>query len=1503
MKTKKIAASVMSAALCLSSAIPYAAAAESDYSPVTVTVEKSGSSADMAYTLGDVDGDAQITAKDATAVLTEYTKTSAGQAATFTDRIKKSADVDRNGRIDGIDASTILAFYAYSSVGGALDLPGYLEQIRNGTQAATTTTTAAATTTSATTTTLTSTTTTAAPVTTTTTAAATTTSTTTAAQGKINKITLTKTTMDLNVGQKDISYVTMEPASVADKSEKWESSDIKVATVDGWGNVTAVGPGVCTVTVTSVNNPAIKAAIKVTVKDPKTVQEIKLTKTAMNLTIGQKDISYVTMLPTTATNVDEIWTTSDPKVATVDGWGNVTAVGAGTCTVTVTSKQNQSVKADIKVTVSAANDGKTVQEIKLSKTAMNLTIGQKDISWVTMLPTTATNVDEIWTTSDSKVATVDGWGNVTAVGAGTCTVTVTSKQNQAVKADIKVTVSAANDGKTVQEIKLSKTAMNLTIGQKDISWVTMLPTTATNVDEIWTTSDPKVATVDGWGNVTAVGAGTCTVTVTSKQNQSVKADIKVTVSAANDGKTVQEIKLSKTAMNLTIGQKDISWVTMLPTTATNVDEIWTTSDPKVATVDGWGNVTAVGAGTCTVTVTSKQNQSVKADIKVTVSAANDGKTVQEIKLSKTAMNLTIGQKDISWVTMLPATATNVDEIWTTSDPKVATVDGWGNVTAVGAGTCTVTVTSKQNQSVKADIKVTVSAANDGKTVQEIKLSKTAMNLTIGQKDISWVTMLPATATNVDEIWTTSDPKVATVDGWGNVTAVGAGTCTVTVTSKQNQAVKADIKVTVSAANDGKTVQEIKLSKTAMNLTIGQKDISWVTMLPTTATNVDEIWTTSDPKVATVDGWGNVTAVGAGTCTVTVTSKQNQSVKADIKVTVSAANDGKTVQEIKLSKTAMNLTIGQKDISWVTMLPATATNVDEIWTTSDPKVATVDGWGNVTAVGAGTCTVTVTSKQNQAVKADIKVTVSAANDGKTVQEIKLSKTAMNLTIGQKDISWVTMLPTTATNVDEIWTTSDPKVATVDGWGNVTAVGAGTCTVTVTSKQNQAVKADIKVTVSAANDGKTVQEIKLSKTAMNLTIGQKDISWVTMLPTTATNVEEIWTTSDPKVATVDGWGNVTAVGAGTCTVTVTSKQNQSVKADIKVTVSAANDGKTVQKINLTKYAMNLNVGQKDISYVTMLPATATNVEEIWTTSDPKVAIVDGWGNVTAVGPGTCKITVTSKQNQSVKADITVTVIGATTTTTRPVTTTVATTTTTAAATTTTSSAPAATTSAAATTSSAATSATTAAPVTNTTAPATAAPVTETTVSTTISNISKTNFTIRTIKGVTYVGGIIVVNKSYSLPESFNSAGGLNLTAKAQFDRLAAEAKSQGLNIYISSGYRSYATQSSIYQDNVTRYGEAMADSFSARPGYSEHQTGLAIDVNTIDDTFAGTPEARWLADHAHEYGFIIRYPEGKENITGYQYEPWHIRYLGIDTATAVYNSGLTLEEYLGIDSYYH
>ena len=130
------------------------------------------------------------------------------------------------------------------------------------------------------------------------------------------------------------------------------------------------------------------------------------------------------------------------------------------------------------------------------------------------------------------------------------------------------------------------------------------------------------------------------------------------------------------------------------------------------------------------------------------------------------------------------------------------------------------------------------------------------------------------------------------------------------------------------------------------------------------------------------------------------------------------------------------------------------------------------------------------------------------------------------------------------------------------------------------------------------------------------------------------------------------------------------------------------------------------------------------------------------------------------------------------------------------------------------------------------------------------------------------------------------------------MAEAAKKEGYNIPLVSGYRSYELQKTIYNNYIDIYGQAATDTFSAKPGHSEHQSGLAMDVGKIDDNYGNTSEGKWLALNANKYGFIIRYPKGKEHITGYKYEPWHIRYLGVDIATKVYSSGLTLEEYLGI-----
>ena len=171
---------------------------------------------------------------------------------------------------------------------------------------------------------------------------------------------------------------------------------------------------------------------------------------------------------------------------------------------------------------------------------------------------------------------------------------------------------------------------------------------------------------------------------------------------------------------------------------------------------------------------------------------------------------------------------------------------------------------------------------------------------------------------------------------------------------------------------------------------------------------------------------------------------------------------------------------------------------------------------------------------------------------------------------------------------------------------------------------------------------------------------------------------------------------------------------------------------------------------------------------------------------------------------------------------------------------------------------------------------------------------------VEGLTYIQGILIANKTYALPADYNP--GIDPEAQAAFYEMQAAAASEGVNLYIDNGFRSYELQSWLYNYYVSVDGKAAADTYSARPGHSEHQTGLAFDLSPVSDSFAYTPEGIWTNENCWKYGFIIRYPKDKEAITGYKYEPWHIRYLGKEVAKAVYESGLCLEEYLGIDSVY-
>lgn len=180
------------------------------------------------------------------------------------------------------------------------------------------------------------------------------------------------------------------------------------------------------------------------------------------------------------------------------------------------------------------------------------------------------------------------------------------------------------------------------------------------------------------------------------------------------------------------------------------------------------------------------------------------------------------------------------------------------------------------------------------------------------------------------------------------------------------------------------------------------------------------------------------------------------------------------------------------------------------------------------------------------------------------------------------------------------------------------------------------------------------------------------------------------------------------------------------------------------------------------------------------------------------------------------------------------------------------------------------------------------------------------------------LILVNKQFAVSSDFYPSdmvavdGSLSTNQGLSFKREAydaylkmlADANSQGINFLICSTYRSYWTQESIYFSHINAYGVDYTNTVSAYPGRSEHHTGWAVDITSKNmgydllESFIDYPEGQWINDHCHEYGFIIRYPKDKTHITGYAYEPWHLRYVGVDVATEIMSKGITLEEYLGV-----
>ena len=198
------------------------------------------------------------------------------------------------------------------------------------------------------------------------------------------------------------------------------------------------------------------------------------------------------------------------------------------------------------------------------------------------------------------------------------------------------------------------------------------------------------------------------------------------------------------------------------------------------------------------------------------------------------------------------------------------------------------------------------------------------------------------------------------------------------------------------------------------------------------------------------------------------------------------------------------------------------------------------------------------------------------------------------------------------------------------------------------------------------------------------------------------------------------------------------------------------------------------------------------------------------------------------------------------------------------------------------------------------------------------SSNNKVITKYMGAYYVDGIMIVNKSYPLDSTYAPTNPykeitsdyiygpdyLDKTVMDNYLKMKNEAEKHGYTLKITSGYRSYKVQVDLYNNYAQRDGKDAADTYSARAGHSEHQSGLCFDLNGTNYNFLETEIGKWVNENAANYGFILRFPKDKEKETGYNFEAWHYRYVGVELAKKLYNNGewITLESYLGVDSKY-
>ena len=559
-----------------------------------------------------------------------------------------------------------------------------------------------------------------------------------------------------------------------------------------------------------------------------------------------------------------------------------------------------------------------VENITLGTSSLTLEKGEVATITAKITPSDATE-HASWTSSNPSVATVVN-GVVTAVSAGTATITA---QAESCTAICEVVVLAP-----IESITLIPSSMTLEKGETAVISVVITPDDATE-DVVWSSSDENIVTVDN-GVVKGISAGTATITA---QSENCTAECEVTVVIPVTG-----IEIDFSSMAMEPGETRTLTVSIIPDNATDVsadDVIWTSSDGDVVTVED-GVVTAVAEGSAVIT--AKIGDLIDECV---VTVQENIIPVTDITLNIRAKTLEEGETVTIKATVTPEDATDKGVSWKSSDSFVATVVD-GVVTAVSEGEATITAKAG---ACTATCKITVEKKYV--PVTGIVLDQSEMTIVLGETGTLVVSVVPSDAmdTNVDDVrWSSSNSKVAKVTD-GVVTALAIGTATITA---RKGTFKATCVVTVE--DNFIAVTGITLDFDEMTITEGETVAINATVYPDDATDAEITWSSSDTSVATVAD-GVVTAVSEGTATITAEAGE---CAAMCEITVEKKIIA--VTGITLDFSSVTVIEGDTVAITATVTPDDATDKSVIWSSSKPSVATVED-GLVVAVAPGAAVIT------------------------------------------------------------------------------------------------------------------------------------------------------------------------------------------------------------------------------------------------------------------------------------------------------------------------------------------------------------------------------------------------------------------------------------------------------------------------------------------------------------------------------------------------------------------